>query len=406
MCDTTTDANACTSTGLQPIYYDPVTHRMVLGPTGGCTSPTCRLLSPNLNLDRIEWTTWTTKPTETWRSMVHATVNLVTAGTNNAAGTISGPGGVVTVTAPYAGMNQTADAMTPVEVTSNWGTPGTGLNGSVNGTPIRHMFNFSSPVCNPVFSFQSIGNAETPITIEASAPYAVVNDIANMTWVDSTHFVGVEGFAEVMFLGTHSNISFVSDTVEFYTVYSLGMPVYKNGLPSICSPQECDTTVDGAGRLMVYRNGQWITEGSSVPCVVPVASLPANAAQAGYDCATKCFYVVPSTAKDAAGNTLTYDSSRKSWGYIEWANWTSSTAGGSAGIASPATTMVAAGAVFNPMTVTGTNALPVPVNVTAEIQFPIPGLRTPDPIYPVKTSASNGPVWRCIRDIGFRKPRQ
>ena len=74
MCDISVDDKACTSTGLQPLYYNGTTRSMVLGPTGGC--PPCRVifdasfLPPGRALTddttSIVWTNWTTKPTTTY----------------------------------------------------------------------------------------------------------------------------------------------------------------------------------------------------------------------------------------------------------------------------------------------------------------------------------------------------
>ena len=137
--------------------------------------------------------------------------------------------------------------------------------------------------------------------------------------------------------------------------------------PSVTTPKPCDTLIDQySGNVYEYSGTGWEQRGqfcmagpSGCPCAV--ASLPANAAQIGYDCGSKCFYVVPSTAKDAAGNTLAYDSFRKTWGYIEWATWTTTAPGTPEAVQWPAPN------TFDPFFVTGTLG---PSQITANLQHP------------------------------------
>ena len=60
-------------------------------------------------------------------------------------------------------------------------------------------------------------------------------------------------------------------------------------------------------------------------------------------------YEIPATAKDAAGNTLHYDETRKAWGYIIWTQWTSAAPGGTA---------VPENAFWSPFVASGTLTLP------------------------------------------------
>ena len=154
-----------------------------------------------------------------------------------------------------------------------------------------------------------------------------------------------------------------------------------NGTAWVASTDHCSILVDKTGIVYNSIGAGRYTRALSIcvppcggvepvnpgPCVSAVASLPARAAQIGYDCATTCFYLVPSTAKDAAGNTLAYDSTRKNYGYIEWADWTSSPPGGSAG---PLANWVGTGnpALFRQVIATGNVTTPAGSStVSAEI---------------------------------------
>ena len=105
-------------------------------------------------------------------------------------------------------------------------------------------------------------------------------------------------------MGTLTTFSWIGSGTEFFTTYTIGVPEYTQPL----TPKKCDVLVDNTGRVFVYSNSEWKTPTiQTSPCVSAVSSLPAGAAQVGYDCASKCFYAVPATAKDAAGNTLSFD---------------------------------------------------------------------------------------------------
>ena len=103
-------------------------------------------------------------------------------------------------------------------------------------------------------------------------------------------------------------------------------------------PNGCDTYHDFDSGDVYRYDGTWSSPSrfcTSPCCVSAVASLPAGAAKVGHDCASKCFYAITATAKDAAGNTLSFDKTREIWGYISWTDWATSVAGGSAGTITP-----------------------------------------------------------------------
>ena len=365
MCDISVDDKACTSTGLQPLYYHGSTRSMVLGPTGGC--PPCRMifdasfLPPGRALTddttSIVWTNWTTKPTTTYTQ--------VNAG-NGAVGTIALPSGVVTVSVLYAGFADpiwgNPDWIPAFYATltgyphifpnssnfiqSTWGQMSAyGLPQTVN-MPVTSTFTFSEPVCNPIFTFISIGSnainatPKTTVRITCSAPYSILYQPTPgqnpLDPVDCYTFAGTESAGIIQFMGTFSEISFTPDNTELSSQYTLGVPVYAPG-SNMCNPQDFDTFTDITGRTIQYINGQWksciasalvgptggaaratpcdvvvnefgsvfqpigtgykyvttfctdcsktTTPAPSEPCVAPGASLPAGAAQVGYDCA-------------------------------------------------------------------------------------------------------------------------
>ena len=69
MCDISVDDKACTSTGLQPLYFNNATREMVLDPTGGCcgvqVKSVCACASAPVNPPKanfVDMTGWTLQP--------------------------------------------------------------------------------------------------------------------------------------------------------------------------------------------------------------------------------------------------------------------------------------------------------------------------------------------------------
>ena len=346
MCDITTDPNACTSTGLQPLFLNAQTRSLVAGPNGGCEG--CALKFETYDL---KWTTWNT------------------ANAGDLDGTAVAISGGVVLYPPYQPAfmtypNKPPDGPLP---TTYWSQIAPGPNvdrgtgppasGAVIGedagviqwdgaawvpqVPTPQTITFTPPVENPVFAFYTFGNdgggGGNTMIATFSAPVNVIyahDDRTSIgmlpgsgvTQLDATIIRVNDSWFVAEVPGVHSSVTITPSAFEWYTNYTVGKRI--GGSVCNATVRSDGTVIDASGTVKAQF---CVASPSGCPCVSAVASLPANAAQVGYDCASKWFYAVPSTAKDAAGNTLSYDKTRETWGRIEWTNWTSSAPGGNAG---------------------------------------------------------------------------
>ena len=109
-----------------------------------------------------------------------------------------------------------------------------------NGTTLRNdkagtfTFTFDQPVNNPQVAFSSIGNPSNPVGLTTSVPYQTIWTGSSMTYTDSTHMTGNEGFTIVRFPGTHTSITIQYDRDETYANIAFGAENFNCSVPTVC----------------------------------------------------------------------------------------------------------------------------------------------------------------------------
>ena len=166
---------------------------------------------------------------------------------NNVNGTTAtgniGSGVTVTVTHSAGGLSTTNGMYNHATFPSQYNVPnGTSLRNDLAGT---FTFTFNQPVTNPQVAFSSIGNSSNPVGLTTSVPYHVIWNGSAMTYTDSTHMTGAEGFTIVSFPGTHTSITIQYDRNETYANIAFGAENFNCSSPSVCQGDAITLTASG-----------------------------------------------------------------------------------------------------------------------------------------------------------------
>ena len=166
---------------------------------------------------------------------------------NNVNGTTAtgniGSGVTVTVTHSAGGLSTTNGMYNHATFPSQYNVPnGISLRNDLAGT---FTFTFNQPVTNPQVAFSSIGNSSNPVGLTTSVPYHVIWNGSAMTYTDSTHMTGAEGFTIVSFPGTHTSITIQYDRNETYANIAFGAENFNCSSPSVCQGDAITLTASG-----------------------------------------------------------------------------------------------------------------------------------------------------------------
>ena len=183
------------------------------------------LFATSAQADQIYWTNWTAK---------------TPGAPGSASGTLSLPGGPVTVT--YQGelfnagdqgnWSQGAGTYTSSFV-DNAPSPYNVSIQLVGGNTVVNTLTFSAPLLNPVMAIQSLGQGPDPATYNfGNTPFTLLSQGGGhwggcntcLSVVGNT-LVGREGNGTVRFNGTFSSISWTVPDGESYHMFTIGAPV-------------------------------------------------------------------------------------------------------------------------------------------------------------------------------------
>ncbi len=199
-----------------------------------------------------------------------------------ATGTIGNVG--VTVQHSAGGLSTTSTMFSHATFPSQYSVPnGTTLRNDKAGT---FTFTFDQPVNNPQVAFSSIGNPSNPVGLTTSVPYERIWNGSSMTYTDSTHMTGNEGFTIVRFPGTHTSITIQYDRDETYANIAFGAENFNCSAPTVCQGQPITlTATGGSAYLWTPSTGLSATNTSSV-IATPLVTTTYTVTDPNNSCAT------------------------------------------------------------------------------------------------------------------------
>jgi gliding motility-associated-like protein len=126
-------------------------------------------------------------------------------------------------------------------------------------------FCFDVPVNNPQIALSSVGNPGTPVRINTSVPYEIIWEGQDMTYLSNQSFIGAEGYAIIVFPGTHSCISFDYLDSEFYCNVAFGAQSTVCQVQPICLGESVTLVAHGSSNYSWSpSDGLNTTSGSTV----------------------------------------------------------------------------------------------------------------------------------------------